>query len=116
MEPTSVIHNHLVRLHSVFNQVHAERSNKPFVETVKNKRKTYGKCDIAIGSRGIEPPVNKKGDIARVAFYMGETYGVTYSKRQYELFKQWDNQDPISEQERAHNLRVIKAQGFGLKQ
>ncbi|AAZ28233.1 endonuclease [Colwellia psychrerythraea] len=43
-------------------------------------------------------------------------YKLIYSKRQLELFKQWDNQDPISAQERAHNLRVIKAQGFGLNQ
>ena len=47
---------------------------------------------------------------------MSEKYGVSYSKRQLELFKQWDQQDPISEQERAHNKRIIQVQGFGLHQ
>lgn len=45
---SSVIHIYLVRLYSVFNQINADCSNKLFV-------------DIAIGSRGIKPPENKKG-------------------------------------------------------
>jgi len=109
-------HNDLVNLYPAVGQVNADRSNKPFVDVSKNKVKTYGKCDIEIGSRGIVPPSNKKGDIARVAFYMTKTYGVTYSKRQLELFKKWSKQDPISAQERAHNKRVIQVQGFGLQQ
>ncbi len=109
-------HNDLANLYPSVGQINADRSNKPFVDVAKNKVKTYGQCDIEIGSRGIAPPSNKKGDIARVAFYMAETYGVTYSKRQIELFKQWDKQDPISAQERAHNRRIIKVQGYGLVQ
>jgi deoxyribonuclease-1 len=109
-------HNDLVNLYPAVGQINADRSNKPYVDVVKNKVKSYGKCDIKIGSRGIVPPSDKKGDIARVAFYMNETYGITYSKRQLQLFKQWDNQDPISAEEKAHNKRVIKVQGFGLQQ
>ena len=109
-------HNDLVNLYPAVGQVNADRSNKPFVDVAKNKVKTYGQCDVEIGSRGIVPPSNKKGDIARVAFYMADTYGVTYSKRQLELFNQWNKQDPISTQERAHNKRVIKVQGYGLQQ
>jgi deoxyribonuclease-1 len=109
-------HNDLVNLFPAVGQINADRSNKPFVDVAKTKVKSYGKCDVQIGSRGIVPPKKKQGDIARVAFYMSEKYGVTYSKRQLELFKQWNNQDPISQQERAHNKRVIKAQGFGLVQ
>jgi len=109
-------HNDLVNLYPAVGQVNADRSNKPFVDTAKNKVKTYGKCDIEIGSRGIVPPSDKKGDIARVAFYMTEAYGVTYSKRQLELFKQWESEDPISTNERAHNRRIVKVQGFGLQQ
>lgn len=109
-------HNDLVNLYPAIGQINADRSNKPFVDVAKNKVKSYGKCNIEIGSRGVVPPTDKKGDIARVAFYMTETYGVTYSNRQLELFKQWDKQDPISAQERAHNRRIIKVQGYGLKQ
>lgn len=109
-------HNDLVNLFPAVGQINADRSNKPFVDIAKTKVKTYGKCDIQIGSRGIVPPKNKQGDIARIAFYMSEKYGVTYSKRQVKLFEQWNNQDPISAQERAHNKRVVKVQGFGLQQ
>jgi deoxyribonuclease-1 len=109
-------HNDLVNLFPAVGQINADRSNKPFVDVTNTKVKNYGKCNIEIGSRGIVPPPDKKGDIARVAFYMSKTYGVTYSKRQLELFRQWNNQDPISVQERAHNRRVIQVQGFGLQQ
>jgi deoxyribonuclease-1 len=109
-------HNDLVNLFPAVGQINADRSNKPFVDMAKTKVKNYGKCDIQIGSRGIVPPSSKKGDIARVAFYMSDKYGVTYSTRQLKLFNQWDKQDPISAQERAHNKRVIQVQGFGLQQ
>lgn len=109
-------HNDLVNLFPAVGQINADRSNKPFVDIAKTKVKTYGKCDIQIGSRGIVPPKSKQGDIARVALYMSEQYGVTYSKRQLELFKKWNHQDPISPEERAHNKRVIQVQGFGLIQ
>jgi deoxyribonuclease-1 len=109
-------HNDLVNLYPAVGQINADRSNKPFVDVVNTKIKTYGKCDIEIGSRGIVPPSDKKGDIARVAFYMQKKYGVNYSKRQLKIFNEWDKQDPISAQERAHNKRVIQVQGFGLQQ
>ncbi len=106
----------MVNLFPAVGQINADRSNKPFVDIAKSKVKNYGKCDIQIGSRGIIPPQNKQGDIARIAFYMSDKYGVTYSKRQLELFNKWDIQDPISSEERAHNKRVIQVQGFGIKQ
>jgi len=109
-------HNDLVNLYPAVGQINADRSNKPFVDITKTKVSTYGKCDIQIGSRGIVPPKSKQGDIARIAFYMSEKYGVTYSKRQLTIFNKWDKEDPISPEERAHNKRVIQTQGFGLIQ
>ncbi|WP_024604620.1 MULTISPECIES: endonuclease [unclassified Pseudoalteromonas] len=108
-------HNDLVNLFPAVGAINQNRSNKPFVERVTNKVKTYGKCNIEIGSRGIKPPTDKKGDIARVAFYMATTYQVTYSKRQLELFKKWDKEDPLSLEEIKHNNRVIAVQGYGQK-
>jgi endonuclease I len=57
----------------------------------------------------------KNGDIARIAFYMSKTYGVVYSKRQQLLFEKWVKLDPISEEERKHNNKIIEVQKFGLK-
>jgi deoxyribonuclease-1 len=80
-------HNDLVNLFPTVGQINAERSNKPFVDTLKSVKKSYGICSAESGSRGFVPPDNKKGDIARVAFYMSKTYGVVYSKRQQLLFE-----------------------------
>jgi len=107
-------HNDLVNLYPAVGQINEDRSNSPFSDGLKGKFKTYGKCDIKINNRSIVPPNDKKGDIARIARYMVK-YGVTYSKRQVALFNKWDIEDPISIEERAHNKRIIKAQGFGLE-
>ena len=56
-------HNDLVNLYPAVGQINADRSNKPFVDIVKNKVKTYGKCYIQIGSRGVIPPKNRKHGI-----------------------------------------------------
>ena len=53
------------------------------------------------------------GDIARVSFYMSDTYGVIYSKRQTKLFNEWNKQDPISSEEIALNKRILRVQGAG---
>jgi endonuclease I len=46
---------------------------------------------------------------------MSKTYGVVYSKRQQLLFEKWVKLDPISEEERKHNNKIIEVQKFGLK-
>ncbi|MBA6252861.1 endonuclease [Colwellia sp. MB3u-55] len=109
-------HNDLVNLFPTVGQINAERSNKPFVDTLKSLKNSYGKCSAESGSKSFVPPSNKKGDIARVAFYMSKTYGVVYSKRQQLLFEKWAKFDPISEEERDHNNKIIEVQKFGLKQ
>jgi deoxyribonuclease-1 len=107
-------HNDLVNLQPAVGQINADRSNKPFVAVATTKVKKYASCDVEIGSRGIVPPKHKQGDIARIAFYMHETYGLTYSVRQLSLFNQWDKEDPITKQEIEHNKRVVEVQGFGI--
>jgi len=69
---------------------------------------------IQTSSRGIVPPNDRKGDIARIAQYMQSKYGVKYSKRQQALFDKWMQQDPVSEQEIKRDNKIIKTQGYGL--
>ena len=45
---------------------------------------------------------------------MSKYYGVVYSKRQQLLFEKWARYDPISEEERKHNNKIIEVQKFGL--
>ncbi|WP_178861260.1 endonuclease [Thiomicrorhabdus cannonii] len=109
-------HNDLVNLRPAVGQINADRSNKPFsdsvsgdgVETFRGKGLT-----IKITSRVAIPDVKIRGDIARIGFYMAEKYGVTYSKRQLELFQEWDKSDPVDDAERELNNRIMKVQGLG---
>ena len=107
-------HSDLVNLVPAVGQINADRSNKPFLDVVKNKSKSYGKCNIEISSRGIVPPKDKRGDIARIAEHMSNKYGVTYAKRQQALFDRWAKLDPVSQEEIQRNKKIIKIQGYGL--
>ena len=109
-------HNDLVNLRPAVGQLNANRSNKPFSDILSGKDPvTYrgnGKT-FKISSRVAVPDQSIRGDIARVAFYMRDTYGVSYSKRQAKLFDEWHQQDPLSEEEMLLNKRIIKVQGAG---
>lgn len=109
-------HNDLVNLRPAVGQLNANRSNKPFSDNLSGKKPvTYngnGKT-FKVATRVAVPDVSIRGDIARVAFYMSDTYGVTYSKRQTKLFNEWDKEDAVSSEEIALNKRILKVQGVG---
>lgn len=107
-------HNDLVNLRPAVGQLNANRSNKPFSDTLSGKKLvTYngnGKT-FKVASRVAIPDESIRGDIARVAFYMSDTYGVTYSKRQTQLFNEWNEEDVVSEEEVLLNNKIQKVQG-----
>lgn len=107
-------HNDLVNLRPAVGSINGYRSNKPFAEVVSGKKETtyntpYSKTILS--SRVIIPDAKIRGDIARVAFYMQDTYGITYSKRQQRLFEKWHLDDPVSPEERELNQRILRVQG-----
>lgn len=106
-------HNDLMNLVPAVGQLNGLRSNKPFAEKVSGKKEqTFngaGKVFV-VTSRVAIPDVSIRGDIARIAFYMEDTYGVTYSKRQLALFMKWDKEDPLSPEERKRNQLINKIQ------
>ncbi len=109
-------HNDLVNLRPAVGAINGYRSNKPFAETLSGKKeRTFrgnGKT-VEISSRVIVPDPSIRGDIARIAFYMRDTYGVGYSKRQQAVFEQWHRDDPVSDEERRLDRLIRKAQGRG---
>jgi len=109
-------HNDLVNLRPAVGQINANRSNKPFAEKLSgSKPATYrgnGK-EFKVASRVAVPDVSIRGDIARVAFYMRDVYGVIYSNRQIQIFNRWHGSDPVSHEEVELNRRIEKAQGVG---
>jgi endonuclease I len=44
---------------------------------------------------------------------MRDSYGVTYSKRQAQLFTEWDKQDSVSEEDVLLDKKIQKVQGIG---
>lgn len=109
-------HNDLVNLRPAVGQINAERSNKPFGEQMSGEHKsTYrgNGLSIKIASRVVIPDPKIRGDIARIAFYMSDKYGVTYSKRQLALFEKWNKADPVNAAERELNLKITKTQEAG---
>lgn len=109
-------HNDLVNLRPTVGQINANRSNKPFSKSLSGSNPvTYrgnGKT-FKVSSRVVIPDISIRGDIARVAFYMRDIYGVTYSYRQVAIFNEWDKQDAVSEEEILLNARIMKVQGKG---
>jgi deoxyribonuclease-1 len=58
----------------------------------------------------IEPPDDVKGDIARVIFYMHETYALPIQGSRQEL-EAWARQDPVSTAEIERHERIREIQG-----
>lgn len=106
-------HNDLMNLVPAIGQLNDMRSNKPFAEKLSGKiKQTFrgnGKV-LALSSRVAIPDHSIRGDIARVAFYMQKSYGVTFSKRQLGLFEKWNEEDPISPEELNRTRKITLIQ------
>lgn len=83
--------------------LNAYRSNYQIAEIPWEIRK-FWKCDFEIDNRKVEPPQDKKGDIARVYMYMQLVYGKSkwlkiISEKNKKLIETWNKMDPISKDE-----------------
>lgn len=108
-------HNDLTNLRIVVGAVNEIRSNKPFVETVKHKNQyNFGRCKIEMDRRSFAPPAALRGDVARIGFYLEETYGMKISARQRALYMRWDQADPLDYEEIERHKQINKIQGYGL--
>ena len=75
---------------------------------LEGEPRVYGACDFEVNfkARKAEPAPEVRGDIARIYFYMKDTYGLQISKKQMQLFTAWNKQDPVSEWEREKLARI----------
>ena len=92
--------------------INKARSSFPFAEIAGEKR-DFGRCDFEFHARqrAVEPRPASRGNIARAMLYMHETYGLTLFKRQGELMKKWNREDPPDKEERRRNNLIAKYQG-----
>lgn len=94
-------------------EVNGDRSNFALTMVSKNIAPQYGQCDMKVDFKGrkAQPTASVRGDIARIYFYMADTYGLRLSKQDIQLFTAWNNSDPVSgEEKRIHDLKA-KYQG-----
>ncbi len=99
-------------LYPALAEINKIRSSFPFAEIPGEKRE-FGQCDFEFDRRQrvIEPRPASRGNIARAMLYMHETYGLTLYRRQGELMKKWNREDPPDAEERRRNALIAKHQG-----
>ena len=100
-------------LHNIFpadSRVELERRNAKFEELPSNI--TADNCGLKRAFQIIEPPDERKGDIARILFYMSETYDLPLIGDLNQL-KRWNRIDPPSAEEIERDSKIQEIQGNG---
>ena len=107
-------HDDMNNLTPAVGELNADRSNYAFAN-IEGESRAYGACDFEVDFKTdtTEPADNVKGNIARVYFYMVETYGAQISADEMNLFSEWDALDPVDKWECLRNNRINVAQGTG---
>ena len=95
----------------VVGEIKALKSNYSYA-TIPGEYWEFGECDIEMENRKVEPRPDIRGDIARTFFYMDWAYpdrGVL-SKKNQELFEEWNLEDPVSYWECRRAKRIERQQ------
>ena len=80
---------------------------------INGEKREFGKCDVEIKNKKVEPKESIRGEIARTYMYMDSVYpgrGII-SKKKRELFDAWSQSDPVDEWECERAKRIEKIQG-----
>lgn len=93
-------------------ELNGDRSNLPYGLMDGEPRK-YGRCNFEIDrdDDDVEPADDVRGDVARVWFYMSETYGLALTSASRARFAEWSSDDPPDDWERTRDRRIEAAQG-----
>ncbi|TMS92349.1 deoxyribonuclease I [Pseudoalteromonas sp. S201] len=93
-------------------ELNADRSNFNFGD-IDGERRDYGQCDFEVSFKAelAEPPSNVKGDIARIYLYMIKTHDAQVMPEKLEVFKLWNDIDPVDKWECERDKRILKIQG-----
>nr|CRH04910.1 secreted endonuclease I [Candidatus Magnetococcus massalia] len=95
-------------------ELNTDRGHKGFTRVLDEFRH-YGACDFEVDFKAnqVEPTRQIRGDIARIYWYMRDTYGIRISDRQQRVFEVWVEMDEVDDWERERNRRIMKIQGNG---
>jgi deoxyribonuclease I len=90
----------LFNLRPAAGEINGDRSNRRYGEIADEFRR-YGACDFEVdfANKMAEPPPSVRGNIARVIFYMLETYGLRLSAEDLAMYQRWHQNDPVDAME-----------------
>ena len=80
---------------------------------IEGEEREFGKCDVEIRRRKIEPRDEVRGEIARTYMYMDSVYpgkGII-SKKNRSMLEEWNRSDPEDEWECERARKIEKIQG-----
>lgn len=94
-------------------EVNGDRSNYRF-GFLLDTPEMYGACDFKVNfkERKAQPPVEKRGNIARIYLYMADRYEFRLSQNQRKLYEAWDRTYPATEWEIERNQQIAEVQGW----
>lgn len=102
----------LHHLYPTMSKTNSTRSNFPFCEVSKvnwqndSSKQGYSKYSEIC----FEPPANHKGNVARSMFYFSVKYGIAIDEHQEKILKEWNQQDPVDQDEINRNREIYKYQ------
>jgi len=102
----------MFNLYPAIGEVNGRRSNYSMA-IIKGEKREFGKCDVEIKNKKVEPKESIRGEIARTYLYMDSVYpgrGII-SKKNRKLFDAWNKSDPVDEWECERTKRIEKIQG-----
>ena len=102
----------MFNLYPAIEEVNGRRSNYSMA-IINGEKREFGKCDVEIKNKKVEPKESIRGEIARTYLYMDSVYpgrGII-SKKNRKLFDAWNRGDPVDKWECERAKRIEKIQG-----
>ncbi len=102
----------LYNLQPAIGEVNGLRSNYQ-IDIIDGEIREFGKCDIEIKNKKIEPSKQIRGDIARTYLYMEQSYPnyIKFDNDLRNLIIKWDKDDPIDDWECKRAKKIQNVQG-----
>ena len=102
----------MFNLYPAIGELNGRRSNYSMA-IIKGEKREFGKCDVEIKNKKVEPRESIRGEIARTYIYMDSVYpgrGII-SKKNRKLFDAWNKSDPVDQWECERARRIERIQG-----
>ena len=108
----SLMEADIFNLQPAIGEVNGDRKDYEWGE-IGGEERRYGRCDVEIQDRQVEPRPGIRGDIARTYLYMAWAYPerVTLAPQELRMFQAWDRMDPADKWEVARTRAMEKIQG-----